>query len=883
MAYRVFLCLLCFCAIAKAEENSLKSLTLVLPPELRQKLACNSESQEATELKPAKEILTESNEPASPTVIAPSNNRCVDATPVSFGTIVSETCGASRDGSSSCQQSSNAPDIWYVFTPEEDAVIAINTFGSTYDTLLSVHTGCPGTFVNEIVCSDDCGSPDSCVSFNAVAGTSYRIRVGGFQHDAGRTKLTISKQGSFGGRITDADTNQGIAGTLILVYTKDAEFVKTVTADTNGNYVADSLAEGEYIARSFNSAGYVDEVYENVVCEGLNCTPEGATLIEVTGGEFTRVPFALDLGGDVRGMLTDSTTGNPIEDVEVHIHDLSNVHISLGFTDSTGKYDTIDGLPAGSYIVFAFNNDDFVDELYDDIPCVNGICSTTLATVVKVSLGAVIDNINFDLDIGGEIVGTILDSSTQLPVQGVQVLIFDSGGTRISSASSNSTGEYTSFEALPSGNYFVHTNNFKHYIDELHDGSICLSGTCTPTSGTPVPLVLGSESQVDFALDPGAIISGKITDTATNGSLTGIFVEIYDASGNRIALEAPDTLGNYSSLPGLPEGIYFLKTLNQRTYLDELYDGIPCVASECNPLVGTPVFVKNQDNADGINFGLSKGSVVSGRIIESASGLPLNNIFVLMSDSNLVLNSFGVTDACGEYSSFHGMLSNKYRVSTLNFSGFIDELYDDVLCLAGCDFSKATIVPLDFGEHATKINFDLSQMLLRDEFQNSQMDWIVKSGDWTEKDGFLKGSINASTNKAIASVPIPWQPSGETSCSRCTLDTAIKMEGGAGAKVVVHAWKQNSSNRVELSIREDTDKWKLTHLVNGRIVIRKIKKFDVKPDTLYRIKLRYDGSKFQLWVDDTLLLNVESPLAPAGSAGFEVKNTSASFDYILIY
>jgi hypothetical protein len=876
MRFSIFLCLLTLTSFLYAEEKR----TLILPPELQQKLACNSDSLDELQEKISK---MPHDEISAATKIAPSNNRCVDAAPVGFGTIVSETCGASRDGSSSCQQISNAPDIWYLFEPDEDTAIAINTFGSNYDTLLSVHTGCPGTSANEIVCSDDCGSPDSCLSFNAIAGTPYWIRVGGFQRDAGRTSLTISKQGSFGGRITDAVTNQGIPDAIVLVYTKDAEFVKTVTADSSGRYVADGLGEGKYIARSFNSAGYIDEVYENVVCEGLNCTPDGATLITVAGGGFTQVPFALDPGGDVRGLVTDSKTGSPIEGIEVHVHDLSNVHISVGFTDSTGRYDIFDGLPAGLYIVFAFNNDGFVDELYDNVPCVRGTCSTSLATILRVDQGSVVNDINISLDVGGRIVGAVLDETTDLPISGVQIQIFNSGGIRISSASSNAAGEYTSFDGLPSGDYFVRTNNFKHYIDELHDAINCPAGNCAPTSGTPVRLIVGSESNIDFTLNPGAIISGNIKDTATNNALTGILIDIYDANGNRIALEPADISGNYSSLSGLPEGNYFLKTLNQNTYLDELYDGLPCPGSSCNPLSGTPVFVGPGNNANNINFALTRGGALSGRISESANGLPISDIFVLMLDSNNSLSSFGLTDGCGEYSSIVGMLPGEYKAVTSNLSGFIDEVYDDLLCLNGCDISKATPIPLSFGELASNIDFDLSLIILRDEFQDDQMDWNVKSGDWTEQDDFLKAAINASSNRASAVAPVPWTPSGATSCSRCTLETAIKMEGGAGGKVMIRAWKQNSSNYVELSIREDKDKFKFKQLVDGKIVASKTKTSVVNPDALYRIKLRYDGVRFQLWVDDNLLMSVDSAFVPTGSMGFEVVKTTALFDYILIY
>ncbi|HSE42695.1 MAG TPA: carboxypeptidase regulatory-like domain-containing protein, partial [Acidobacteriota bacterium] len=793
MAFRFFICLLFICSSLKAEDKSAQHQTLKLPPELQQKLACEPESEKASEKK------AEIN-PAPANAIRPANDDCANATPVSLGTILSETCGATRDGSTTCQLNSNAGDIWYLFTSPEDAAIAINTFGANYDTLLSVHSACPGNASNQIACSEDCGSPQSCLTFDASANTPYWIRIGGFQQDEGRTSLTISKQGAFGGRITDANTNQGISGAQVLVYRADAQFVKSVTADSNGNYTAGSLADGKYIARTFNNSGYVDEIFDNVICEGLGCTPDGATLITVTGGGFTQVNFKLDLGGDIRGKVTDSSSGNPIEGVEVHIHDLSNTHISVGFTDAAGVYDTLDGLPAGPYIVMAFNHDGFVDELYDNVPCVRGVCSTSLATIVNVALGTVVNNIDFSLDVGGRIIGTVTDAASQLPISGVQVVMYNSSGTRITSASSNTAGEYTSFDGLPTGTYFVRTNNFKHFIDELHQDIVCPAGFCAPTSGTPVSLVVGSQTHVDFSLNPGAVISGKITDAGTGAPLFGLLVDIYDETGNLLTLESLDSTGNYSSLIGLPKGSYFLKTRNQRSYVDELFDGIPCVASQCNPLLGTPIFVEPGNDANNIDFALAKGSVLSGRIVESSNGLPLSDIAVLMFDSSFAFSSFGVTDGCGQYNSVHGMLTSKYIAQTSNIFGLIDELYDDVHCLNGCDFSKATPVPINAGERVSNVNFDLSSILLRDDFQDNQMDWIVKSGDWTEQGNFLQGSVNSTSNKASAFAPTPWNPSGEIGCSRCTLETAVKISSGDTGKLIIHVWRQNSSNRVELSI-----------------------------------------------------------------------------------
>jgi Carboxypeptidase regulatory-like domain len=901
MVPRVLCCFFLLCAFVFADTPELENLfqkistknhlELRLPPEYQQKLLCQpediSDDEKQLTKAPCKSVVgsiketKDTKQPTPPN--APANDLCADAIPVGDGTFVSETCSATKDGSTSCQANSLAPDIWYVYTPSVDQTVAVNTFGSGYDTMLSVHSGCPGTNANQITCSDDCGSPDSCLSFNTIGGNSYWIRIGGYQKDSGKTVLNVSAAGSFGGRITDSATNSGVPDAQVFVYTKDAEFIKAVTADSNGNYVVNGLATGSYIARTFNAAGYIDEVFDNVICEGVTCTPDGATLIAVTGGKLTPISFALDLGGDIRGNVTDVDTGNPLEGIEVHIHDLANRHISIDFTDANGQYDTFDGLPAGPYVVLALNQDGFVDELYDDIPCVKTLCSFAFATIINSIPGVVVDNINFGLKTGGRIKGTVTDSATQQPISGVQIAIFDSVGNRVSTGSSDSTGNYTCFDGLPTGSYFVRTLNFKHYIDELHDNIVCTAGVCNETSGTPVLLTVGSQTSVDFKLDTGAMISGRISEKNSGDPLLGSLIDLYDASGNHLNYEVPDNNGNYSTLVGLPSGNYFLKTINQQGFVDQLYKEISCVASRCNPLTGTPVFVQPGNNAQNIDFPLEKGAAIGGHIIESATGFPLSDIFVLMFDSSFNLSSFGFTNGCGEYESFHGMISDTYIVSTLNDQGFIDEAYDNVLCLNGCDYSKATPISLLSGQHANNVNFDLSMLMLRDEFQDNVLSWNVKSGDWIEQGGFLTGSPAANSNKAVVFAPLPWIPSSANGCSRCTIETSLNTFGGTGSKVVIGGWHQNSANRVELSLREDVDRWKLKQIANGKLVAKARKTLAINPGTNYRIKIRYNGAQFEVWVNDQSLMKMSAPVIPFGNAGFAVKKTSASFDNVLIY
>lgn len=78
----------------------------------------------------------------------------------------------------------NGPTVWYVFTPSQDIEVTANTFGSDYDTTLSVYTGSRGA-LTQIACNDDSQGVQSNVIFNAVAGETYFLMVGAFASGAG--------------------------------------------------------------------------------------------------------------------------------------------------------------------------------------------------------------------------------------------------------------------------------------------------------------------------------------------------------------------------------------------------------------------------------------------------------------------------------------------------------------------------------------------------------------------------------------------------------------------------------------------------------------------------------------------------------------------------
>jgi hypothetical protein len=119
---------------------------------------------------------------------------CTWAIDLCPGTITGSTVDQTNDGASSCNDfPSLNKDVWYAYTPEVDGTVTVDTCGSTLNTIVSVHSGCPGTIVNEIVCdSVACQFAWGVVSFNAAAGQTYLIRLTGWSFSEGNFTLTLT-------------------------------------------------------------------------------------------------------------------------------------------------------------------------------------------------------------------------------------------------------------------------------------------------------------------------------------------------------------------------------------------------------------------------------------------------------------------------------------------------------------------------------------------------------------------------------------------------------------------------------------------------------------------------------------------------------------------
>ena len=81
---------------------------------------------------------------------------------------------------------------WWTFNGTGGQV-TIDTAGSTFDTVLAVYTGSPGSFT-QVACVDDVSDPFSLQAKATIptsAGTTYWVQAGGFGGDSGRLEVQV--------------------------------------------------------------------------------------------------------------------------------------------------------------------------------------------------------------------------------------------------------------------------------------------------------------------------------------------------------------------------------------------------------------------------------------------------------------------------------------------------------------------------------------------------------------------------------------------------------------------------------------------------------------------------------------------------------------------
>ena len=131
---------------------------------------------------------------------APANDNFASAQVLTGNsvTVTGSNVGATKQaGEPSIAGNVGGASVWYNWTATSNGTVSVNTYGSSFDTLLGVYAGTSVSSLALVTSDDDAGGTvQSAVSFTAVSGTTYHIVVDGYNSGSGAAtgsiKLTLA-------------------------------------------------------------------------------------------------------------------------------------------------------------------------------------------------------------------------------------------------------------------------------------------------------------------------------------------------------------------------------------------------------------------------------------------------------------------------------------------------------------------------------------------------------------------------------------------------------------------------------------------------------------------------------------------------------------------
>ena len=322
-------------------------------------------------------------------------------------------------------------------------------------------------------------------------------------------QMNINFELPVGGKISGQvfqDGHSGVCRDVLLNASESASYHSriTYTAD-NGEYMINGLPSGLY----------------TVYCNFTQTTISG---VPVTApNETTNIDFDICPGnagtGEIRGHVVNSATQNGLAGLFVHSIPSAGGFERVVCTDENGVYILCDLTPGDYLVRVTAPGERWVAEYY------NNKIEVTAAQKITVNTGQTITAIDFALDQGGILEGTVTDEETGETLRYFPVSIDYTSDTPLQYAD-NATDEngryrfeYLESGGLPAKNYYVRT----HYNSAIFDNpEYTPSPTPTPTAppGQPTytPHPTSTPSPSDLGID--LTISSNLFQTGDQFLLT---------------------------------------------------------------------------------------------------------------------------------------------------------------------------------------------------------------------------------------------------------------------------------------------------------------------------------------------------------------------------
>jgi Carboxypeptidase regulatory-like domain len=366
----------------------------------------------------------------------------------------------------------------------------------------------------------------------------------------------------------------------------------------NGSYYLHALIPGKYTLQFTIGCG----------SHGGNYAPATRRAVKMGLGQDLTVNEKLARGASIAGKVTlGSAKGRPLAGMCVFASNTSGSVNEVAATNRDGHYRVI-GLTGGSYLL-------------DVSPgCNNNGNYTEVFVTAHTTAGKQTSGVNAVLQVGAEISGTITNTDDQ-PLTGICFEVV--GNDSVSSYEGFDTAGSYVIDQLEAGTYqigfYAGCGNRGSYAPDWYENQP------SQNTATPITLATGQSFTANAVLQPGATITGRVTDAAGHG-LSGICVAATaqsDAALGTLPEPSPQSRHGRYTLSNLAPGQYLISfgCGSSRRYGDQWFPSAPTPGDA--DLVSAPA-----GKTSGINAVLQPGGSISG-VVTGKGGHPLAGVCVL--------------------------------------------------------------------------------------------------------------------------------------------------------------------------------------------------------------------------------------------------------------